>query len=259
MKPRHHLPPRAGFTLIELLVVIAIIAVLIGLLVPAVQKVREAANRVSCQNNLKQIALAWHDFENTNRRLPGSGWPEGIRPFIELDNYVPGSPIKLYLCPSRSPATATQRDYGGGRQANSVLSARKFSDITDGSSNTVLVAERYADADGVIRDPGTGGDPIAQSRVSALASAIVIISAPWWSTDLGQDVFNDTAAQDGTLVARPSVLSDLIGPFGTFGSRHPVAMNMAMGDGSVRQFTYGRTGLGALIGRNDGIAVDPAD
>lgn len=114
---------RRGFTLIELLVVIAIIAILIGLLLPAVQKVRESANRTKCQNNLKNLALGMHLYQDTHKKLPtgwltsidgtiapnpGWTWATLIMPYIEQGNLYSqlGVPAPQNVSATSGPQTA---------------------------------------------------------------------------------------------------------------------------------------------------------
>lgn len=134
---RHHI--RQAFSLIELLAVIAIISVLIGLLLPAVQRVREAANRISCANNLKQLGLAMHHYENVHGHLPPNKlgehlatWAVLILPYMEQDNLYAQwnvkkyyfqqndmarqSAVPNYFCPSRrTMATAPRLSVSGDK------------------------------------------------------------------------------------------------------------------------------------------------
>ena len=199
---------RRGFTLIELLVVIAIIAILIGLLVPAVQRVREAASRTQCANNLKQLGLAAHHYHDTHQHLPpgigyyppASGafgtWFFHLLPYVEQDAlyrsafgvvpfppppqglgptavYHPGNNnvyskrVAVFLCPSDPSVgpdgVVTINGFSFGASCygpNALLAGQsdlttnpfktnpqgktRFADITDGISNTILHAERYA-------------------------------------------------------------------------------------------------------------------
>jgi prepilin-type N-terminal cleavage/methylation domain-containing protein len=104
---------RVGFTLVELLVVIAIIGILVGLLLPAVQAAREAARRMQCSNNLKQLALACHNYESAHKKFPG---PAGdslyaysaqakLLPYVEQDNLhsLINYQLPLLLPPANNP------------------------------------------------------------------------------------------------------------------------------------------------------------
>jgi len=147
-------PARPAFTLIELLVVIAIIAILIGLLLPAVQKVRAAAARMSCQNNMKQMALAAANYQSVNGNYPPSntfgphnGWAVLVLPYLEHENirnsYVftanwydavnataRNASVKTFLCPAAN----------GGRIGQSVVGTTTYQAAAWDYTNIAVVA-----------------------------------------------------------------------------------------------------------------------
>jgi prepilin-type N-terminal cleavage/methylation domain-containing protein len=193
---------KRGFTLIELLVVIAIIAILIGLLLPAVQKVREAAARMSSQNNLKQIGIANHSYHDTIGRIASNGlntanradwcWAYHFLPFIEQDNMKrladagtpPATPVKTYLIPARgrggvSTAGANSPGFNGAftdykinwrgdgffNMSNNDSNRRTMAQVTSGkgTSNVVYVGEGFLDKREYTRNHGSNWEEVIYS------------------------------------------------------------------------------------------------
>lgn len=296
--PMKTTPPHRGFTLLELIVMIGILAVLMGLMLPAVQRVRDAAARTSCQNNLRQIGLGLHSYHDTHGVLPPGTRPNGadfpfmnwltrILPFIEQEaiwkqavgayaanydfKYDPPHPlatvIPLYGCPADPRTSQVGFAYGGTLRVaftsylgvegqnqtrkNGCLflnSSIGLLEISDGTSNTLLVGERPPSTDEIFgwwyAGVGQSWDGSADALLGVRErNARFINVCPYGASAFGPGRFNNQC----------DVLH--------FWSPHlGGGAHFLLADGSVHFLTYSAGPLmPALASRNGGEAVSIPD
>jgi prepilin-type N-terminal cleavage/methylation domain-containing protein/prepilin-type processing-associated H-X9-DG protein len=290
--------PRAGFTLIELLVVIAIIGILIGLLLPAVQKVREAASRASCQNHLKQIGLAFHNHHDALGYFPAGGWywytPPNyvngrpavgaqqqagwafqILPFLEAQNtwkggqatndpdrilIAVGTTNPMFFCPSRRlPQTVTVSLPG---YLNSTPLVHALCDYAAGNFNKIAELQT-----GAVRQ----FTPVRIAEITDGTSNTLIVGDKRMNLAfMGQPQENDAVGytcgwdMDTTRSTDKAPKPDSFGTSDStkrFGSSHTGGFNIVFADGSVHLLSYAIDPItfSWLGNKSDGQAINAGD